>query len=91
MPLYPYKGQLTKRYRKDTSGIENKGTSSTWVNYQKLFDLMINDQSEFINFHEHCFITELSDVPGKYSSYVKDVAKRNSILQRRELFESSFF
>lgn len=93
-PLYPYKGQLAKRYTKDALGVENKGTSTTWVKYQKLIDLIIrpdNHRSGSINFHEDSFITELSDVPGKYSSHVKDKDKRNSILQRSELLESSFF
>lgn len=91
-PLYPYKGQLAKRLAK-VDGVENGGTSSTWVNYQKLRDLIFSEEtkSDKIIFHEDCFLTEFSTIVGRYSSCVKKEHKRESITQRSQLFQSSFF
>lgn len=92
-PLYPYKGQLTKKYVKDKNGIENGGTSSTWLNYQKLYDLIFSNElkSMNINFHENCFLSEFSQITAKYSLLVKKELKRESIQKRTQLFQAPFF
>lgn len=82
--LYPYKGQILK---KDNG--ENWGTSKTWMNYQKLLNLLEKNQKNMlINFHEKSFITEINSTPSKKTSE----ADTNSILFRKtHIFPSSFF
>jgi len=61
-PLYPYKGQVL---RKD-NGTGNWGTSTTWMNYQKLYNYIFEiKNNNKINFHERTFITEVNSTPSK--------------------------
>jgi len=82
--LYPYKGQILK---KDNG--ENWGTSKTWMNYQKLFNLIENDkENRLINFHEKSFLTEVNSTPSKITSE----ADTSSISFRKEhVLTSDFF
>lgn len=84
IPLYPYKGQLLKINRNG-----NCGTSRTWLNYQKLYNLIFNKVgNQKIDFHEGIFITEVNSTP---SPKTKD-ADISSIGFRKDiLFRSSFF
>jgi hypothetical protein len=60
-PIYPYKGQILK---KDNGN--NWGTSTTWMNYQKLYNYIFEtEENKKINFHEHSFITEVNSTPSK--------------------------
>lgn len=90
-PLYPYKGQEYKvRTRKNE---KSKGTSKTWYQYQKLWNLIIYGQehSRKIDYHEHCFSTELSTATEKYSSLVDDAKRSSSIEQRKLLLTHPFY
>ncbi len=84
-PLYPYKGQ-----KLIINNNKNGGTSRTWYNYQKLYNLIYpeNKIEGIINFHEGVFITELNDSP---SPKTRDANKDS--LAKRKLFikESQFF
>lgn len=90
-PLYPYKGQLNKIENKKT-GI-NGGTSRTFHIYQKLIDLVYNEnqKSSQINFHEKCFITELNSATAEYSHLVNDKERNSSIEKRQNLLAHSFY
>lgn len=92
-PLYPYKGQ---EYKVRTIISErSKGTSKTWYQYQKLWDFIMYGQdgkhSGLIDYHEHCFSTELSTAAEKYSLLVDDAKRSLSIEQRKLLFTHSFY
>lgn len=100
-PLYPYRGQKYKvriekfvnNERKAIRGAE--GTSKTWYQYQKLWDMIRygkeNVHSGFIDFHEHCFSTELSTINAKYSSLADSEKRRSSIKGREGLLCHSFY
>ncbi|MGZ2370409.1 hypothetical protein ACXR6G_11520 [Ancylomarina sp. YFZ004] len=61
-PLYPYKGQILRK--DDRQG--NWGTSTTWMNYQKLYNYIFDtEENNKINFHEQTFITEVNSTPSK--------------------------
>lgn len=74
-PLYPFKGQLFTQKKK----IENKGTNTTWYNYQKLIDRINNHsgrtKADEIDFLKHCFITEFSGVCSLYSKKSPEVTE----------------
>ncbi len=58
-PRYPFFRQENKIRRKG----KNEGTSSTYYYYQRLVDgIYGREKSEYINFFEDCFITELNDI-----------------------------
>lgn len=60
-PLFPYKGQNFKIDNK-----QNRGTSRTWYNYQKLINYVCNKQSNTeIDFHKDVFITEVNSTPSR--------------------------
>jgi len=82
-PFYPYKGQVL-----NIDNGSNRGTSRTWYNYQKLYNLIFElENNEKINFHENVFITEANSAP---SEKTKD-ANRDSISFRKEKVLSSEF
>ena len=93
-PLYPYKGQKYSVYTEKSKKGEG-GTSKTWYQYQKLWDLIcdgkIKSHSDFIDFHEHCFSTELSSANEKYSSRVNSGNRTNSINLRKGLLDHPFY
>ena len=100
-PLYPYKGQKFLWYiEKIVDGkiipIRGEGgTSKTWYQYQKLWDLIRDgkkkNHSDFIDFHVHCFSTELSSANEKYSSQVTPEKRKNSINIRKRLLCHPFY
>ena len=71
------------------------GTSRTWYQYQKLWGLISLNQenapSETINYHEHCFSTELSTASEKYSNLVNPKTRLNSIENRKGLLCHPFY
>ena len=93
-PLYPYKGQTYSVYTEKNKKGEG-GTSKTWYQYQKLWDLICDAKtkrhSDFINFHEHCFSTELSSANEKYSSRVNSGNRSKSINLRKGLLCHPFY
>ena len=59
-PRCPYLGQLLLERKKN-----NKGTSPTWIAYQRFINLLLPKDLQVqprqqLNFWEHCFLTELS-------------------------------
>ncbi|AJA70502.1 hypothetical protein HX030_05000 [Myroides odoratimimus] len=95
-PLYPYKGQLNKIESRDNLGniIRGKGgTSSTWFYYQKIIDAVFFDhvKSEYINFHEKAFLTELSEASAKYSKDVDKHDRQLSLTLRQEFLTHEFY
>lgn len=93
-PLYPYKGQLCKKRSETKKGIRGGGgTSATWYNYQKLFNQICpkHANTDTINFHEHCFITELNEVTAKTSGDVHKEEREKSIQGRKQLLKEKFF
>lgn len=81
-PLYPYKGQLLK-----IDNDNNKGTSRTWYNYQKLINLINNQDTDSINFHEFAFITEVNSDPSPKTRN----AQTDSNAPRKEVILKSKF
>lgn len=82
-PLYPYKSQVLK-----INNGQNDGTSRTWYNYQKLYNLIFKKPDNHdINFHEKMFITEVNSTP---NAKTKD-ASLASIPFRKEHFLTSDF
>lgn len=73
-PLFPfYKQKFIKRILYAHGEKQGKvksgdgGTSVTWYNYQKLFNMYLkrigqNSQNEYIDFFKYSFVTELSEV-----------------------------
>lgn len=95
-PLFPYKGQKNKIESRNKNGEiirGNGGTSKTWNNYQKITDIVYNDNktSDLINFHEKVFISELNQESAKYSYLIAKETREDSINKRMSLFESNFF
>lgn len=90
-PLYPYYRQLARKNKNN-----NNGTSPTWINYQKMIDNIHGKEkpSTIIDFHEHCFLSELSTFAapnGKcINSDKKKLARNKSIEERKELWTSQF-
>jgi hypothetical protein len=82
-PLYPYKGQKLRIDNK-----HNDGTSRTWYNYQKLINLVFdNESNQDIDFHENVFITEVNSTP----SLKTNDAIQDSIPFRKENILTSEF
>lgn len=83
-PLYPYKGQIL---RKD-NGI-NRGTSVTWMKYQKLINLIFDSKHNIkIDFHEKSFITEVNSTPSKITA----IADTDSIaFRKKHILSSNYF
>jgi len=100
-PLFPYKGQKRTVYIEKI--VDDKiipirgkgGTSRTWYQYQKLWDLINEGEnashSNIIDYHEHCFSTELSSANEKYSYLVNSIDCNMSIENRRELLCHPFY
>ena len=83
-PLYPYKGQILKK----DDGKGNWGTSTTWMNYQKLYNYIFEiKNNNKINFHERIFITEVNSTPCKKTIN----ADTSSIKFRKEHLLSSSY
>jgi len=82
-PLYPYKGQ---KFAIDNGN--NRGTSRTWYNYQKLYNrIYYTPDNNTINFHEKFFITEVNSTPSKKT---RD-ADTSSVQFRKDYFLKSDF
>lgn len=100
-PLYPYKGQkcmvyIEKIVEDRIIPIRGKGgTSKTWYQYQKLWDFIYkgkkSSRSDTINYHEHCFSTELSSANEKYSYLANSVDRKISLGNRKKLLCHSFY
>lgn len=92
-PLYPYKGQLFKWMKRVNGKIRGEGgTSLTWSKYQKLLNLiLLQEPKELIDFHEYCFITELSDKSALKSRDNDRKVVEESINERLELLRVPFY
>lgn len=95
-PLFPYKGQKNTVESRNKEGIVIRGkggTSRTWYNYQKIIDAVYYNHtpSEFINYHEKAFISEINEITGPYSNTIPKSLRRESIEKRKELFQNPFF
>ena len=75
-PRQPFKGQLFLRDNKnETIEKNNRGTSVTWMSYQKFINMLLPKDLQVqakhqLNFYEYCFLTELS-------SYCLRTSKKN--------------
>lgn len=88
-PFYNWGSQLNRPNRD-----KNGGTSNTYLKYQKFYQFLNGTgKSEKINFLKDFFISELNDVPTKYSYPDKALReiRQKSIEERKVLFEDSFF
>ncbi len=100
-PLFPHRGQKYKiRIEEFVDGEVRvkrgkEGTSKTWYQYQKIWDLIRfgkeNVHSGIIDFHEHCFSTELSSANAKYSSQAEKDKRRQSIDKRKDILRHPFY
>jgi len=83
IPLYPYKGQVFK-----LDNGENRGTSRTWFNYQKLYNNIYNKEgNQNIDFHENIFITEVNSTPSKKT---KDADTSSIEFRKENILKSDF-
>lgn len=105
-PLFPYRGQQCQ-IRSTVSKVDSsnktekiirgeKGTSRTWVAYQKLCDKIYfkspKGKEDKIDFHEYIFTSDFSDEVAKMSSETNLEKTQKSISLRTErLFKSDFF
>lgn len=76
-PLIPFKGMMLCQQK----------VGHTWRKYQKLHDYLFNASSEYYNFHEDFFISELNDKPSNTS---KD-ANKESIPSRISFIKHSAY
>ena len=85
-PRQPFKGQLFLRDNKnETIEKNNRGTSVTWMSYQKFINMLLPKDSQVqakhqLNFYEYCFLTELSSYCLRTSK--KNPETKKSIAQR---------
>ena len=94
-PLYAYGNQFNKRDIRKEGKPYNGGTSSTYLNYEKLYEQLFlqGEKLEKINFQKEFFITEFSDYPTKESYKNEDIEalRKQSIEERKPLFAMPFF
>ncbi len=94
-PLFPYRGQKNTIYSNTEKNGERGlgGTSSTWFYYQKLIDNLYfeNKRSDYINFPELSFLTELNEATANYSSEVDDTERLVSITNRKPFLSNNFY
>lgn len=90
-PLWPYKGQHF------TIGNEFRHTSRSWLQYQKLIDMIISPKNECerskydqLDFFRHAFVTDFSAVYGRSSKDIPKETRLQSIMERLPLFNSAF-
>ena len=85
-PRQPFKGQLFLRDNKnETIEKNNRGTSVTWMSYQKFINMLLPKDLQVqakhqLNFYEYCFLTELSSYCLRTSK--KNPETKKSIAQR---------
>lgn len=85
-PRQPFKGQLLLRDNKnDDIEKNNRGTSVTWMAYQKFINMLLPEDLQVqvkqqLNFYEYCFLTELSSKCMRTSR--KNPETKKSIAQR---------
>jgi len=80
-PLYPYKGM----------GKNQQPTGHTWRKYQLLQEKLFEKKSNEYTFYNDFFITELNQIPSKYSKLQNKELRYNSIQKRIDLFLKSDF
>ena len=94
-PLYSYGNQYNKRDIRKEGKPYNGSTSSTYLNYEKLYEQLFlkGKKLEKINFQKEFFITEFSDYPTKesYKSEEIEALRKQSIEERKPLFAMPFF
>ena len=94
-PLYAYGNQFNKRDIRKEGKPYNGGTSSTYLNYEKLYEQLFlqGEKLKKINFQKEFFITEFSDYPTKESYKNEDIEalRKQSIEERKPLFALPFF
>ena len=94
-PLYSYGNQYNKRDIRKEGKPYNGSTSSTYLNYEKLYEQLFlkGKKLEKINFQKEFFITEFSDYPTKESYKNEDIEalRKQSIEERKPLFAMPFF
>ena len=94
-PLYAYGNQFNKKDVRKEGKPYNGGTSSTYLNYEKLYEQLFlqGEKLKKINFQKEFFITELSDYPTKESYKDKEIEalRKQSIEERKPLFALPFF
>lgn len=87
--------QKNKQNRQLKNGEWNFGTSSTYLQYQKIYQNVFNNsiKQENINFQKEFFITELNDLIARkdYSFKRLKELKQAFISQREQLFNLPFF
>lgn len=92
-PRRPFPNQKCLR-----SDGNNDGTTSTWVWYQKLVDLILGREFERayslrpLDFHDYCFHTDISSAASPGLASTNKSAKLSSVKERSEqLFNHLFF
>ena len=94
-PLYAYGNQFNKKDIRKEGKPYNGGTSSTYLNYEKLYEQLFlqGEKLKKINFQKEFFITEFSDYPTKESYKNEDIEalRKQSIEERKPLFALPFF
>lgn len=75
-----------------------QGTAMTWVNYQKLIDLILLREYDMpysirpVDFHDYCFHTDISSASAPNKHEVDRETKKSSVRDRScELFSHPFF
>lgn len=104
-PLNPFFEQRFRPLRKLKNGEWNRGTSSTWYNYQKIINLYrARKNKEYvcpdtIDFFKDCFITELSELcrpnnndltPDERKNTRDSIGNRYDIICKTPYFQKQF-
>lgn len=94
-PLYPYRGQKNvKAERAENGEVMNGGASSSWCAWQKLTENIFHypSPSQYIDFHQHTFLTALSSINSPIDGYSSEVGEcvkaRCEVLFRDPYFRS---
>lgn len=80
-PLCPYKGMKKKQQK----------AGHTWRKYQLIYENLTNSISDEYTFHQGAFITEMNQIPSKYSAQQNKKLRADSIKKRVDLFITSDF
>ena len=104
-PRFPFRDQLYKIQKRDKDGkplgdtSQGIGVSATWYWYQTIIDAVYPHQGQYIDFFDHCFITELSNLTRPHSSNASkkereerdmSIGKRFDLMKQTSDFWSHF-
>lgn len=101
IPLHPWanqKYQVKSKLKKDDTLRGKEGTSQTWYKYQKLINTVFEQlypeykrtkRTDYLNFHQFAFHTDMSDLASKRHLLSDD--SKQAVRKRTRLLSHAFF